>query len=561
MDVERRAAGGALDLAVDDLVAPGSSAARSPVPPADEPGAVAATAPPERRSRVYVAGILAVLVVALIVRVIAIGSGLPYSSYIDEGHFLHPTAHMIANDTFKGGSYQHPYEHPSLLYDATAAGAEVYRLVGGSGVKSGAELTDRTAYYDLIEPPALILIGRLVVLAFSLGTVLVTILLAARLVGRRGALMAGAMAAMLPAFVSRSAIVIVDTPATFFVVLTLLFLSHLLTTRRPTLVAALAGASTGLAFTSKYTSAAVIVAVAVVVAFAPDRSLRTKIGAGVAALGAAGVAAVASMPDLVLASHQVIADIRYESRAYQLYDVGHYWDQLPGHLEVGWLVIGLGLVGTVSLLRRSSSRLLTIAWLAFLVPFVGYLASQPYQPVRNLLPGLPYLVIAAAAGILELVGLVDRVRPLGGTGRAVASFALTGVVVVVLLVSGVMPYLKDNAGIVDNRTKALDWLVDHARPGQRVLIAEELAFLPDQLGRIHAHVVVAPATTGPKIDPSGYDYVVTSAFRPTAYFSKATPAWVPAGGAAPVTSFGSGSVLSIPSSWHGNHELIQIYRH
>ena len=45
------------------------------------------------------------------------GAGLPYSSYIDEGHYLHPTAHMIAAATpTTVATYQNPYEHPSLPY-------------------------------------------------------------------------------------------------------------------------------------------------------------------------------------------------------------------------------------------------------------------------------------------------------------------------------------------------------------------------------------------------------------------------------------------------------------
>ncbi len=519
-----------------------------------------AATPSARRPKGFVVAVLAILVLALVVRAIALDSGLPYSSYIDEGHFLHPTAHMIAKDTFKGGSYQHPYEHPSLLYDVTAGGAEVYRLLGGTGIKSGAQVTDQSPYYDIIEPSSLILIGRLVVLMFSLGIVLVTILLAERLIGRRGALMAGALVAVLPAMVSRGAIVIVDTPAAFFVVLTLLLLSRLETSRRRTLVATLAGASAGLAFTAKYTSAAGIVAVAVVIALQAGWSWPAKGRAAVGALVGAAVAAVVTMPDLVFGFSQVVADVRYEANAYTRYDVGHYWDQLPGHLEVGWLVIGLSVVGLVSLLRRPSTRIITVGWIAFLVPFVGYLAAQPYQPVRNLLPAVPFLVIAASEGILELVRLVDRIHPLSRSTRTVAGFAITALVAMVLLVTGVRPYLDDHAGVVDTRTQALDWLVDHVQPGQRVLVAEELAMMPDELGRIRGRVVVARATGSSTVRPADYDYVVTSAFRPTAYFSQATPAWVPPGGVTPLARFGLGSILNVPGSWHGNNELIEIYR-
>ena len=135
MDVDRRGGSGPLDLAA---VVPAAARPRPEAPAPSEPVVDAPDPAPARRARrprAFGLAVVVILLVALGVRLIAIGSGLPYSSYIDEGHFLHPTAHMIANDTFKGGHYQHPYEHPSLLYDATAVGAETYRLLGGHEIK------------------------------------------------------------------------------------------------------------------------------------------------------------------------------------------------------------------------------------------------------------------------------------------------------------------------------------------------------------------------------------------------------------------------------------------
>ncbi len=159
---------------------------------------------------------IGLLVVATALRVSGLGAGLPYSSYIDEGHYLHPTAHMIAEDTYHGGDYQNPYEHPSLPYDAIALSAELYRLTGDTGIKEGAIATDQTPYYDLMQPSELILIGRLVILAFSVGTVLLTVLLGTRLIGRRAGLIAGTLVAFLPVLVAKSTVVTADAVVTFF---------------------------------------------------------------------------------------------------------------------------------------------------------------------------------------------------------------------------------------------------------------------------------------------------------------------------------------------------------
>src|SRR4029079_9634522 len=97
-----------------------------------------------------------------------------------------------------------------------ALSAELYRLTGDTGIKEGAIATDRSPYYDLMQPSELILIGRLVILAFSVGTVLLTVLLGARMIGRRGGLIAGTLVAFLPVLVAKSTVVTADAVVTFF---------------------------------------------------------------------------------------------------------------------------------------------------------------------------------------------------------------------------------------------------------------------------------------------------------------------------------------------------------
>src|SRR4029079_18859679 len=171
---------------------------------------------PRSSTPTFVELVVLLLVLALVRRPRCVRAGLPCSSYIGEGHYLHPTAHMIANDTYHGGEYQNPYEHPSLPYDAIALSAELYRLTGDTQIKSGAVATSESPYYDLMAPQELILIGRLVILVFSVGPVLLTVLLGTRLIGRRGGLIAGTLVAFLPVLVAKSTVVTADAVVTFF---------------------------------------------------------------------------------------------------------------------------------------------------------------------------------------------------------------------------------------------------------------------------------------------------------------------------------------------------------
>ena len=511
----------------------------------------------------FVALVVTLLVVATLLRVSGLGAGLPYSSYIDEGHYLHPTAHMIANDTFEGGSYQNPYEHPSLPYDAIALAAEVYRLTGDTGIKAGAVATDETSYYDLIQPSELILIGRLVILAFSVGAVLLTVLLATRMIGRRGGLLAGSVVAFLPVLVTRSAVVTADPVVTFFVTATLLLTSYLVregARARPSLLwAGLAGAGAGMAFTSKYPAGAVILAVFTVIALRRDLSPAVRAWHQAVALISAIIAATVTMPALVFDTSQVIADVKYEANAYSTYIDGHYWSWMTNGAQIGWLFSILAVGGLVLLVRARPSRILSIAWLVFAVPYVGYLVAQTFQPVRNLMPLLPFLAVAVAAAILELVRLISRVWPLDRRGRAAGSVALTAVVVITMFFGGVTSHLRTSSDLVDSRTEAVDWLEREVSPGQTVLVVEELAILPAELARIPGTVTVSRAYEAEDPpDLAAFDFVVSGAFRPGPY-APGTPVWVPAGATSAAT-FGTSGTVPNPNTWRSSDEIVTIYR-
>jgi hypothetical protein len=516
----------------------------------------------DRRGRLarvaYLAAVVVILGLGLVVRVIPVRSALPYSSYVDEGHVLHPTAHMIAHNTWQGGRYLHPYQHPALLYDLTAGAAETARFLGASQVKTGAQATDRSRYYDIMEPEALILAGRLVVVALGIGVVALTMRLAHRLVGRTAALAAGLMTAMLPSLVSRSPIVITDTPAAFFVMLALVCLAEAQVSPRATRWLVAAGAASGLAFTAKYPSGAVFLAVVVFVwrEAGMERAQKWRVVRNAAIAGAA--AALITMPDLLLAPHNVIVDVASEVKVYahKTTDTNYAQAFVDRH-EVGWILLVLAVAGLVVLTRRSrpQARAFTIAWAGFAIPFVVYLLPQRYQPFRNLLPVLPYLAIAAAAA------LVGGARWAGARLHLAKPIQNGAVVVVAALVAlamffmGVKPFIDSQANIVDSRTSTVEWLRTHANPGDRVLVARELAILPTELARIPGKVTVKSAKAPLSARQlRHYDFVVTGPLRPTA------PEWMQLEQRAPTVRFGARRTDADPSSFRTNRARVFIYR-
>src|SRR5205823_6748727 len=97
-----------------------------------------------------------VVLVAGLWRVPAIDHGLPYLSYIDEGHVLHRSARMLEKHTPFPGWYQ----YPSLTMDGAAALAAVYATVPGARPVTPSREERNSVYYDLGMPSALVVAGR-----------------------------------------------------------------------------------------------------------------------------------------------------------------------------------------------------------------------------------------------------------------------------------------------------------------------------------------------------------------------------------------------------------------
>src|ERR1700709_353101 len=125
---------------------------------------------------------LPILAVPPLVRLPALTAGLPYTGYIDEGHVLHHAAYLLAHHTWEPDTYAYPTLPFYLVAGAALAWSPVYEQIHGEPFLDDLSPSP-PEYYDVLEPPDLVVVGRLVTLAFSLGVVLLTGLLVHRLAG------------------------------------------------------------------------------------------------------------------------------------------------------------------------------------------------------------------------------------------------------------------------------------------------------------------------------------------------------------------------------------------
>ncbi|HEY9420525.1 MAG TPA: hypothetical protein VIW92_03850, partial [Thermoanaerobaculia bacterium] len=110
---------------------------------------------------------LLIVAVAVALRLPTLTAGLPYMTYVDEGHVLHHVVHHLSVPTWEPSTYSYPTLPFYLVTGAALAWSPVYELRHGRPLRADLSPVP-PPYYDILEPVDLLVIGRLVILAFSL---------------------------------------------------------------------------------------------------------------------------------------------------------------------------------------------------------------------------------------------------------------------------------------------------------------------------------------------------------------------------------------------------------
>jgi hypothetical protein len=517
-----------------------------------------------RRNETILWLILAVL--AAFLRFCPIGSHLPYIDYVDEGHVLHPAIGILQAKRFDSSVYTYPPLTSYLTIAAIKAYSPIYWLIHDHKISRDFP-DDRDFHtplgdnYDLITPPEIIWLGRLVAACLSVGTVILSGAIARRLGGARVGLFAMLFTALCPALVSRGAIVSLDTTATFFVAVALYFCQRMRTSgawseSSTWRWAAAAGLASGFAFGGKFTAGAAFVAVLVTIVFLP---LPRKSQALLALIAGAGLFAgiFCSVPGAVLHPSGIAREISGISRFYQtIHSEAGYWRTAFSAGEVGVLLMIAGLAGIIWMLWYAPMRRTALSWIAFGVLLLCAIVSSSFQPFRNVLPLVPLLCLAAAL-------LLDRVRLASALWIAPVLVALIGL----SLGWPSAAYLRARMSHIDARVSAIDWLQQHASKEEKILGIRELAILPAEWKRIAANLtVVSWSEAADLLEREQFDYVVTGEFdlrlapeadRLSAYLAR----WKERTAALPVqASFGAVATPIVPYFWRTNDERILILR-
>ena len=312
----------------------------------------------------------------------------------------------------------------------------------------------------------------------------------------------------------RSTIANVNPQAAFFVLLALLLAERARRAPQSRRLAALAGLAAGLAGASKYPSALVAAPVALALVLAAG-SWRERVTRLLVAGGAAILAAVVSMPALVLRAGDVRDGLRYMDSVYATQAIGSYWDQLVRraewdlpleHPEVGLVLVILAGAGTLLGLIDARQRPIVAGWLLFALLTAAIVAPYQFRAFRNLLALVP--LGCAAAGLLYA-----RLRRLATRPARRLVDAAAVLLALLLFAPALSDYLTHQRSLVDSREHALAWLARNTA-GKRVLVLEEIAFLPSRLATLESDVAVFPwRLARERIDARRFQFLVLSDLR------------------------------------------------
>lgn len=506
------------------------------------------------------AGIGAAVALGGALRWPGISAAYPYLTYVDEGHFLHSVRETLATGRWEPDANAYPELPIQILVKAATA---LSPLAGELAIAPPvAEARSGISFYDRVEPPELILLGRSVSWLLSLGIILLTGVLGRRLSGFSAGVVAAWAAALAPALVMRGAIAMVDTYATFFTLAALVVLpldggGRFLTR------AVAAGACGGLAVISKYPAAAVLPAIAITLVLLPALDRRRKLHAVALAVGGAVLAIGVLMPSAWQRPVAVLHRVTWHTSIYGAKVTRSLLDQvfvrqefdLPqiGTPELGFVLVAAAVAGLAILVARRRTRAFGIGLLVFATLLVAATVRYSFQVFRNVLPLAP--VACALAGV-AVAALGERLRH----ARITAAAALAGLLA--LLLPAALASSRERSGLVDSRRQAIEWLLANRPPAASLLVAAEAAIPKQEVERLGENASTVPWSDWPRrLRQSRPRFLLTGNLRVDGQplVPAADRAWILRRYQV-VGTYGSEAAESGSWAWRGNHLRVWILR-
>lgn len=448
-----------------------------------------------------------IALLALSLRIWGIGTGLPYLYHPDEAGKV-----CIAQRMLKTGDLNpHYFRKPGLFIYLNALAYVPYYLTGR--LLGIFQQPNDVPYPNVIamavgktSMSTTFLLGRVLSACFGVGAVAM-VYLAGRQLAKKGptGLLAALMMAISPASVLNSRHIHPDAQVVFFIVLSL-WLSLRLLERGKAWDYVLAGLAAGLAASSKYNGALVLIAIYAAHHLRCGWKGLTG-GKLYLALGSSAVAFIATNPFALLNLREVLGAVIWEARHYATGHLGMEGNTLRFYLT--WLCEFEGplcLLAVCQIIRgtrlRSKQHLLLSS---FPVIYFAIVNSLIVRNVRTLLPILPFLFLLASG---LLVNLFERA---GSLRRKMRNWSVLGLAAstVLCLSWPLAQTVKNNIALstVDSRTTSVAWIDRNLPEGARIAMESFAAYVDPERFSVQAFNKLNNHSPGWYV-ANGFDYLI-----------------------------------------------------
>jgi 4-amino-4-deoxy-L-arabinose transferase-like glycosyltransferase len=410
--------------------------------------------------------VVAVLMMALALRLWGIDFGLPYAYHPDEPGIINRAVRF-----FRTGDLNPRWFHYPTLYTYIVAAVYLVCYVLGLWGRGFAQPGEMPAPGWLVmggglpEVPEQFLIARLLTAGLGILTVALSYAIASHVWDRKTGSIAALFLTVSSLHVANSQFATTDVPMAFMATLSLAFCVRV-AGRGHWRDYLLAGLAAGLAVSTKYNAVPVIASL--IVAHSLHSYPDLVDWRLVLAIGATSVGFAVGMPfafvELGTFWSGIVFEVKHYASGHAGFEGEHtWWWVLRLLVAQEGLLLPLGsLGGLAEVLRRLNREILPLC--AFVLLYYGMLAGQVVRFSRNLVPLLPALAVLGAG----FVGCVLRwTRSCGFVKlvRAGAAAMIAGSLMVPLTKVIKRDLLLSRK---DVRTVAAEWVTSHIPPESRV---------------------------------------------------------------------------------------------
>lgn len=424
--------------------------------------------------RVTTIAFAVIVAVAAVLRFWALGAGIPYNISVDEPHVMNRAVAMMKS----GDLNPRFYDYPGLYIYVQLIVASVRFMVGA--VRGEWAALGEAGMADFL------LWGRAVTAA--LGTLTVVLVHQAGLRwGRRHALLAAGLMAVMPLHVRESHFVLTDVPATFFVALTLV--AALRAHEQPVMPRfALAGIAAGLAAATKYPGVLSLVLPLAAVYLSEAR--RSRIQAALVVIATSAATFLICAPYTLLDLNGFLNGYAKLMMSYAGAGATPGWQVYMKHLRqaFGWpafLAVAAGVALALGRGVRGPVRDRWVLLVVFPLLYFWFISRQALIYGRYLLPLVPAACLLAAAAVMPLAGALRRLA-LPRWVCTAAAVTLTVLVIVPPLIDAVGFNIRH--GLRGTPALATEWITANIPEGSTIMWEGtdlSLSHLPYKGGHVH----------------------------------------------------------------------------